>query len=54
MKYKIILIGVIIMLSLSACGRQKYTVNFDGGFFESERTQYTAGEKETVRYDTFC
>jgi len=48
---KILLIGVIIMLSFSACGRQKYTVNFDGGFFESKRTQYYAGEKVTVRYD---
>ena len=51
MNNKIILIGVIIMLSLSACGRQKYTVNFDGGFFESKRTQYAAGEIVTVRYD---
>lgn len=53
MNNKIILIGVIIMLSFSACGRQKYTVNFDGAF-ESKRTQYAAGEKVTVRYDTFC
>ena len=51
MNLKSIFIGVIIMLSLSACGRQKYTVNFDGGFFESKRTQYAAGEKVTVRYD---
>ena len=54
MKIRSLLIGVIIMLSFSACGKQKYTVNFDGGFFESKRTQYAAGEKETVRYDTFC
>ena len=54
MKYTTILIGMMIMLSLSACGRQKYTVNFEDGFFESKRTQYAAGEKETVRYDTFC
>jgi hypothetical protein len=51
--YTTILIGMMIMLSLSACGRQKYKVNFDGAF-ESKRTQYAAGEKETVRYDTFC
>ena len=48
---RILLIGVIIMLSFSACSRKKYTVNFDGGFFESKRTQYYAGEKVTVRYD---
>ena len=51
MKIRSLLIGVIIMLSFSACGKQKYTVNFDGGFFESKRTQYAAGEKVTVRYD---
>ena len=44
---RILLIGVIIMLSFSACSRKKYTVNFDGGFFESKRTQYYAGEKVT-------
>ena len=48
---KILLIGVIIMLTFSACSRTKYTVNFDGAFFESKRTQYYAGEKVTVRYD---
>ena len=48
---RILLIRVIIMLSFSACSRKKYTVNFDGGFFESKRTQYYAGEKVTVRYD---
>lgn len=49
---KFFVIGVMIMLS--ACGRQKYTLNYDGAFFESKRTQYAPGEKVTVRYDTLA
>lgn len=49
---KIFIVGVMIMLS--ACGRQKYTLNYDGAFFESEHTQYAPGEKVTVRYDTIA
>ena len=44
MNNKIILIGVIIMLSFSACGRQKYTVNFDGAF-ESKRSNMIGTEQ---------
>ena len=39
-------------LCLPACeGAQKYRLIFDGYGFESERTEYAAGEKVTVTYD---
>ena len=34
---KILLIGVIIMLSFFACGRQKYTVNFSKQSYDIAR-----------------
>ena len=43
--------GVILVFTLFGCGKPKYKLNFDGGFFESKRTQYAPGEKVTVRYD---
>ena len=46
-----IMIGVLIMLSFSACGTQKYKVHFDGYGFESRKTEYAEGEKVTVYYD---
>ncbi len=51
MRKTLILVLIVVVIMLSACGRQKYTLNFDGGFFESKRTQYAVGEKVTVRYD---
>ncbi len=44
------LLGVIMVLSLFSCWKQKYTLHFDDSGFESRRTQYAAGEKVTVYY----
>ena len=49
-----ILIGVLLMLSFSGCGKQTYKVNYDGFGFESKKTEYAAGEKVTVYYDDFA
>ena len=46
-----ILIGVLLMLAISACGKQKYKLLFDGYGFESKKTEYASGEKVTVYYD---
>ena len=47
----IFVIGVLIMLSVSGCGKQKYKLNYDGYGFESKKTEYAEGEKVTVYYD---
>ena len=47
----IVLIGILIMLSVSGCGKQTYKLNYDGSGFESRKTEYAAGEKVTVYYD---
>ena len=46
-----LLAGVMIMLSVSGCGKQKYKLNYDGYGFESRKTEYSAGEKVTVYYN---
>ena len=46
-----LLIGVLLMLAISACGKQKYKLLFDGYGFESKKTEYASGEKVTVYYD---
>ena len=46
----LLVLGVIIMLSLFGCGRNKHKLNFDGFGFESAKTLYAAGEKVTVYY----
>ena len=48
---QLILIGVLIMLSISGCGKQKYKLNYDGSGFASPKTEYAAGEIVTVYYD---
>ena len=45
------MIGALIMLSVSGCGKQKYKLNFGSYGFESRKTEYAAGEKVTVYYD---
>ena len=45
-----IMIGVLIMLSVSGCGAQKYKLNFDGYGFESKKTEYAEGETVKVYY----
>ncbi|MBQ9664251.1 MAG: hypothetical protein IJV40_13980 [Oscillospiraceae bacterium] len=47
----LIMIVALVMLSLSACGKQKYKLSFDGYGFESGKTEYAAGESVTVYYD---
>ena len=44
-RYLFIMLGVLIMLSFSGCGTQKYKVNFDGYGFESRKTEYAEGKK---------
>ena len=46
----LLLTGVLIMLSVSGCGKQRYKLIFDGGGFESRKTESAAGEKVTVYY----
>ncbi len=42
--------GVISMIFLFGCGKQKYQLNFEGYGFESKKTEYAAGEKVTVYF----
>lgn len=44
------LLGVILMLTLFGCGRQKYKLQFDGSGFESKKTAYAAGDRVSVYY----
>ena len=39
------------MLSVCGCGKQKYKLNYDGYGFESQKTEYVAGERVTVYFD---
>ncbi len=53
-RLKIILslfLGVMIIMGLSGCGKEKYKLSFDGYGFESKKTEYYAGETVTVYYD---
>ncbi len=45
-----LMMGVIVMLGLFGCGKQKYTLHFEGYGFESKKPKYAAGEKVTVYY----
>lgn len=49
-----ILLGVILMLTLFGCGRQKYKLHFDGYGFESRKTAYAAGDMVTVYFGTIA
>ena len=56
MKHLLIIItGLLLGVMLAACeGREdnvKYKLTFNDNIFESERTEYAAGEHVTVRYD---
>ena len=50
-RYLCLFFGVVIMLTLFGCGKQKYKLNFDGYGFESKKTVYAAGNKVTVQFD---
>ena len=39
------------MTAFSGCGKEKHKLIFDGYGFESEKTEYAAGENVTVYYD---
>lgn len=43
--------GVMTMLSLFGCGKQKYKLDYDGYGFESKKTVYAAGSRVTVYFD---
>ena len=47
----LIVIGALMMFSVSGCGKPKYKLNYDGYGFESRKTEYAAGEKVTVYYN---
>ncbi|MCR5282430.1 MAG: hypothetical protein K6E18_03600 [Lachnospiraceae bacterium] len=46
-----ILIGVILLMGLMGCGKQKYKVVFDGYGFTSDKKAYAPGDPVTVYYD---
>lgn len=48
-RYLCLFFGVVIMLTLFGCGKQKYKLNFDGYGFESKKTVYAAGAKVRVQ-----
>ncbi len=50
-KLFLILIGVILMISLFSCGKQKYKLNFNSDGFESKKLEYAAGDKVTVFFN---
>ena len=45
------LMGLLMIMSMLACGKTKYNVEFDGYGFKSDKKSYEAGEKVTVTYD---
>jgi len=49
-KLLLILLGATMMLSFFGCGKQKYKLQYDLGF-QSEKTEYEAGEKVTVYFN---
>ena len=49
-RYLCLFLGVILMLTLFGCGKQKYKLLFDGYGFESKKTAYAAGDKVNVYY----
>ena len=42
--------GVISMIFLFGCDKQKYKLNFEGYGFESKKSEYSSGKKVTVYY----
>ena len=46
-----IMTGVMIMLGMTGCFKEKHKLIFDGYGFESKKTEYAAGENVTVYYD---
>ncbi len=44
------MIGLMVIASVSGCGKQKYTLNLQGYGFESDKTEYAEGERVTVKY----
>lgn len=53
-----IMAGILIGAVLMACGTEENTVKYklilNGGFSEPEKTEYAAGERVTVRYDSIA
>ena len=46
-----ILTGVILMISLFGCGKQKHRLNFGAYGFESKKSEYAYGDKVTVYFN---
>ena len=47
----LLMMGALLMLTLSGCGGPRYTLHLDDDGFETGKTEYAAGEKVTVTYD---
>ena len=50
-KAAMITAAAAVVISAAGCSPKKYTLNFDRSGFESEKTEYAAGETVTVYYD---
>ena len=46
----ILLTGVMLLMILGGCGKQKYLLYFDGNGFESKHASYAPGEEVSVYY----
>ena len=47
----IVILGVILIMEMTGCGKPTYKLEFDGYGFQSKKTEYHEGEKVTVTYD---
>ena len=50
-KLIIVLLGVVMLMNITGCGKTKYKLEMDGYGFKSKKTEYAEGEKVTVYYD---
>jgi len=50
-KIAVILLGVMMIMCMTGCGKPKYKLTFGSDGFKSEKKEYAEGEKVTVYYD---
>ena len=46
----VILLGVILIMCATGCGKPKYKLTYDSSGFESKKTEYHEGEEVTIYY----